>query len=76
MFCFQAAGRALADPGNHWSKPVRAIRVWNSSVKALASSSSFLRSGEASQAWRLASASKRRIETQSSCTPGIGGSKR
>ena len=55
MFCFQAggAGAAPAAAGNHWSKPVRTMRAWNSSVNGAASFSSACRSGESSQACRL-----------------------
>jgi hypothetical protein len=49
MFCFHHAGGVAPGTSNHWSKPVRTIRVWHSSVKASDSSSSFLRSGEFSQ---------------------------
>jgi len=77
MFCFQtAAGGAPVLTGNHWSKPVRAIRALNPSVKASASGRSLWRSGESSHLWRLASVSKRTMESQWSCTPGIGGSQR
>ncbi len=61
---------------NHCSKPARTVRVWNSSVSGSASSMSLRRSGEASQALRLSSLSKRRMATWSSCTPGTAGSKR
>ena len=61
---------------NHWSNPVCATLVWNSSVSGAASSISRLRSGELSQPCRLASLSKRRMATKSSWTPGTGASKR
>ena len=76
IFQTEALEGAPDSSRNHCSKPVRAIRAWNSSVSGAASSTSFFRTGESSQACRLASLSKRRMATKSSCTPGTGGSKR
>jgi hypothetical protein len=78
MFIVQTGAAALpaATVGNHWSKPLRTMRAWNSSVNGAASCRSLWRSGESSQACKLASVSKRRMASQLSCTPGTGGSKR
>ena len=48
MSIFQTDGpaSARASSRNHCSKPVRAMRAWNSSVRGSASSTSFLRTGE------------------------------
>ena len=62
MFIFQTGRAPAASPSlNHCSNPELAMREWNSSVSGAASSTSALRTGESSQACRLASVSNRRI---------------
>ena len=77
MFSFHAAAAPLHPL--RW-EPLVEARAGDAGVEllgeALGLCSSFLRSGESSQACRFASVSKRRMESQSSCTPGTGGSKR